>query len=73
MMTNEQIRADLLTAVAELGRSQPDWRLGQLMANLATTAGRLDAGGVWDLDDQEALAAARELIEQCNRAGVVRT
>jgi hypothetical protein len=28
------------------------------------TAGRLDAGGVWDLEDEEALAAARTLIEQ---------
>jgi hypothetical protein len=34
------------------------------MANLAMTAGRLDAGGVWDLEDDEALAAARVLIEQ---------
>ena len=34
------------------------------MANLATTAGRLDSGGVWELDDAEALAAAKTLIEQ---------
>jgi hypothetical protein len=38
--------------------------LGQLIANLAMTAGRLDAGGVWDLEDAEALAAAKTLIEQ---------
>ena len=25
-------------------------------------AGRLDAGGVWDLEDEEALAAARRLL-----------
>jgi hypothetical protein len=25
-------------------------------------AGRLDAGGVWDLEDDEALAAARRLM-----------
>jgi hypothetical protein len=34
------------------------------MANLAMTAGRLDSGGVWDLEDAEALAAVRVLIEQ---------
>jgi hypothetical protein len=38
--------------------------LGQTLANLAMTAGRLDPGGVWDLEDEEALAAARALIEQ---------
>jgi hypothetical protein len=28
------------------------------------TAGRMDAGGVWDLKDQEALMAAKTLIAQ---------
>jgi hypothetical protein len=35
-----------------------------MLANLAMTAGRLDGGGVWDLEDEEALAAARTLLEQ---------
>lgn len=60
----ERTRAELLDALAEVGRIRPEWRLGQLVANLATTAGRLDSGGVWELDDAEALAAARMLIEQ---------
>jgi len=34
------------------------------MANLAMTAGRLDSAAVWDLEDVEALEAARALIEQ---------
>jgi hypothetical protein len=51
-------------ALGELGRARPDWRLGQTLANLAMTAGRLDAGGVWDLEDAEALTAARELLAQ---------
>ena len=55
-------RESLLTALADLGQRYPDWRLGQMLANLATTAGRLDAGAVWDLEDDEALAAARELL-----------
>jgi hypothetical protein len=37
------------------------------VANLATTAGRFDSGGVWELDDAEALAAAMTLIEQASR------
>lgn len=64
MKSTQQIRAELLTALAELSRIRPDWRLGQTLTNLAMTAGRLDAGGVWDLEDEEALAAARALIEQ---------
>jgi hypothetical protein len=32
-------------------------------------AGRLDASGVWDLEDEEVLAAARDLIEQ--QSGIV--
>jgi len=60
----EQIRVDLLAALSQLGQLRPEWRLGQTLANLATTAGRLDAGAVWDLEDEEALAAARTLIEQ---------
>lgn len=64
MTDREHIRTELLTALAELGRARPDWRLGQTLANLAMTAGRLDAGGVWDLEDAEALTAARELLAQ---------
>ena len=64
MISPELIREDLLSALTELGRIRPEWRLGQTLANLAMTAGRLDAGGVWDLEDEEALAAARVLIEQ---------
>ncbi len=64
MRSTEQIRSQLLGALAQLSRIRPEWRLGQTLANLAMTAGRLDAGGVWDLEDEEALAAARTLIDQ---------
>ena len=64
MSASEQTRQELLGALAELSRIRPEWRLGQTLANLATTAGRMDAGGVWDLEDEEALAAAKTLIAQ---------
>ena len=63
-MSAERTRDDLLSALADLGRLRPEWRIGQTLANLAMVAGRVDAGGVWDLEDDEALAAARVLIEQ---------
>jgi hypothetical protein len=62
-MNPEETRSKLLAALAELGRAHPNWRLGQALSNLAMAAGRLDAGGVWDLEDDEALAAAQRLLE----------
>jgi hypothetical protein len=62
-MTSEETRAELLAALTELGRAHPNWRLGQTLSNLAMAAGRLDAGGVWNLEDDEALAAARRLLK----------
>jgi hypothetical protein len=61
-MTTEDTRAELLEALGEPGRARPNWRLGQTLSSLAMAAGRLDAGAVWDLEDDEALAAARRLV-----------
>jgi hypothetical protein len=64
-MTRENhVREALLEALTELGQIRPEWRMGQTLANLAMTAGRLDAGAVWDLEDDEALAAARKIISK---------
>ena len=63
-MTTDGIRMELLNALIELGHEHPNWRLGQMMSNLAMAAGRLDAGGVWDLEDDEALAAAHLLLKR---------
>ncbi len=62
MTSTEQTRAELLAALSQLAECRPEWRLGQTLANLAMTAGRMDPGGVWDLEDDEALAAAKELL-----------
>lgn len=64
MSAVEQTRSDLLAALAQLSHIRPQWRLGQTLANLATTAGRHDPSGVWDLEDDEALEAAKVLIDQ---------
>jgi len=68
MRSSEQTRLDLLAALAQLSRLRPEWRLGQTMANLAMTAGRLESSGVWDLEDEEALAAAKTLTDQHSEA-----
>jgi hypothetical protein len=64
MNTREQTRAELLAALADLGQIRPEWRLGQTLANVAMTAGCMEAGGVWELEDEEALTAMRELLSQ---------
>jgi hypothetical protein len=63
-MLVEQTRDNLLAALTQLGHLRPEWRLGQMLANLAMTAGRMEASSVWDLEDDEALAAAEVLIRQ---------
>jgi hypothetical protein len=63
MTASEQTPLELLTAFAEISPIRPEWRLGQTMANFAMTAGRLDSGSVWDLEDAGAFAAANTLIK----------
>ena len=70
MTSAELTREKLLATLAELARLRPEWRLGQTLANLAMTAGRMEASGVWDLEDDEALATAHVLIGQ-NAAEIV--
>ena len=51
---NEQ-SPELLETIAELHRRYPDWRLGQLIANVADWADQ----GIWDVEDEQMLAAAQ--------------
>jgi hypothetical protein len=60
---NSQRRAELLETVAELGRRYPQWRLGQLLANVAGWADQ----DVWDVEDEQLLQAARLHLEQAAR------
>jgi len=55
---------ELLEAMSELRVLFPDWRIGQLVSNLVTATGATDAGAVWDVEDDQLLAAARRLIER---------
>jgi hypothetical protein len=58
-MNNTQ-RAELLAAIAELCEKYPDWRLGQLVANVAGWTDR----EIWDVEDEQLLEAARLHLEQ---------
>ena len=56
-------REELLQAIAELSELFPDWRFGQLVANVATAARGPQIESIWDSEDDELLAAACRLIE----------
>lgn len=54
-------RTELLSAIEALSRKYPDWRLGQLIANVADWADQ----DVWDIEDEQLLAAAQSHLQQC--------
>jgi hypothetical protein len=60
---NSERRAALLAAIEELCRRYPDWRLGQLVANVAGWADQ----EIWDVEDEQLLAAARSHLQQPQR------
>ena len=62
-MNNSEAK-ELLAAIAELRMLFPDWRIGQLVANLVMAAGGTDADAIWDVEDEKLLTAARRLIER---------
>lgn len=57
-MSNSQ-QAELLSVLIELGRRYPQWRFGQLIANVAGWADQ----DVWDVDDEHLLAAAKAHLQ----------
>jgi hypothetical protein len=58
-MKNER-RLELLALVAELSERYPDWRLGQLIANVSGWADQ----DVWEVEDERLLEAMRSHLEQ---------
>jgi hypothetical protein len=60
---NSQERAELLATIAELSQRYPDWRLGQLVANVAGWADQ----EIWNVEDEQLLEAAREHLQQLAR------
>ena len=57
-------REELLQGLRELSELFPEWRFGQLVANVATAARGPQVEAIWDSEDEELLAAARRLVER---------
>ena len=56
---NDVQRADLMAAIAELSRRYPDWRFGQLVANVA---GWADCE-IGDVEDEQLLSASQTHLQ----------
>lgn len=55
-------RAELIATIAELCKRYPEWRLGQLIANVAGWADQ----EIWDIEDEQLLAAAHLHLRDSN-------
>jgi hypothetical protein len=66
---NDQQRTELLAALEALSRRYPDWRLGQLIANVAGWADK----EIWDVEDEQLLNAARSHLSQITPSGAMQS
>jgi hypothetical protein len=65
----DPVRQDVLHALAELSAAFPEWRFGQMIANLAVVARGASGEAIWDVEDEELLAAIhRQLDKRRERA-----
>jgi hypothetical protein len=66
-MTNSELKQDILRVLSELVEHCPDVRFGQLIANLATIARGPTPEAIWDMEDDELLAATKSHLEDYTR------
>jgi hypothetical protein len=56
----EPVRREVLRVLEELSATCPEDRFGQMIANLAMLARGDAEGALWDMEDEELVAAARK-------------
>jgi hypothetical protein len=66
---NKSKRTELLTELETLNRLCPEMRFGQLIANLAVVARGTEPGAIWEMEDQELLAAAKWQVAELRARG----
>jgi hypothetical protein len=55
---------ELFAALREMRERYPNWRFGQMIANLATWAQGAEKNQVWDIEDSALVNAARRHLER---------
>ncbi|MBX9582961.1 MAG: hypothetical protein K2X87_21865 [Gemmataceae bacterium] len=59
---SEPTLRELCDTLIEIRRRFPDWRFGQLVSNMASSAG--GTMRVWDVEDDALLAAAQRFLDR---------
>ena len=74
-MTNSELKQEILRALSELVEHCPEVRFGQLSVNLSCIARGPIPEAVWDMEDDELLAAAKSHLGdyELRNAGMVRS
>jgi hypothetical protein len=74
-MTNSKLKQEILLALSELVEQCPEVRFGQLIVNLSCIARGPIPEAVWDMEDDELLAATKSHLGDYERrhAGIVRS
>jgi hypothetical protein len=57
-------REQILKALAELSEIYPDWRFGQMVANISTWAKGPTDHAIWDVEDEEFLATLEKHLDR---------
>jgi hypothetical protein len=66
------VRQKVLSLLAEMSERYPEWRIGQVVANVAGWARQPTEPhdtGIWDVEDEEMLAALERHLTQGPREG----
>lgn len=64
------MRQDLYAVLTEIGRRLPDMRFGQLICNVSHRARGYGPSDVWEVEDDELLAAAKAFLADMIENGV---
>jgi hypothetical protein len=57
-------RKEIFTALAEMSERYPDWRFGQLVANVSFWAKGPTPEAIWDVEDQQFLETMKRHLEK---------
>jgi hypothetical protein len=60
-------RREILRLLEPLSELSEDMRFGQLICNLVTLAGGMSAESIWDIEDDQLLAAIHKLTDDLTR------
>jgi hypothetical protein len=66
-MTNSELKQEILQVLTQLVEHCPDIRFGQLIVNLSCIARGPTPEAIWDMEDDELLAATKSHLEDYER------